>query len=160
MRHAVLKCKGPGETATHMAAAGNTQAAFASMATSTSAGFPDLSLSRSLSLPPLNLQQLPGAALKCCNLSLSHSRLSLSLSCRHTFSPIPTLPPSIISPALQLQLLQNVTRQIFIAESAERCRKNEGYDVKRVSVNGHEAGSEGVNCVGCFSVSFFFSCCL
>lgn len=55
-----------------------------------------LSLSVSLSSSPLNLQQLPGAALKCCNLSLSHSRLSLPLSCRHTFSfsPIPTLPQS------------------------------------------------------------------
>ncbi len=156
MQHAAQKCKGPGERATHMETLEQRLRQWQLQLLQVFL----ISLSFfSLSSSPLNLQQLPGAALKCCNLSLSHRRLSLSfsLSRRNTFSPT----PSIILPVLQLQFLRNEKKQIFIAESAERHRKRiKGQDVKRESVNGHEAGCEGVNCVGCFSSPVFLSCCL
>lgn len=57
------------------------------------------------------------------SVSVSQPCLSLSLSLLQAHFLSHSHPPSIISPALQLQFLQNETRQIFIAESAERCRK-------------------------------------
>lgn len=82
MRHVVQKCKGPGETAAHMAAAGNTLAAFASMATSTSAGFPDLSLS----LPPLSTYSSSLGRHLNAAICLCLTAVSLSLSLAGTLS--------------------------------------------------------------------------
>ncbi len=84
--------------------------------------------------------------------------LSFSLSRRNAFSPT----PSIILPVLQLQFLRNEKKtDLYCRISRETQKENKGARMLRESpVNGHEAGCEGVNCVGCFPLlSFFHAVC-